>query len=137
VVDRELLQRKAAQLEQYLAELATWRGLTLEGYLADWKTQRAIERCLHLAIETCVDLAEHVVADRHLRVPSSYAETFEILRDAGLVPAALAERLVRMARFRNLLVHDYARIDPARLLEVVRDHPSDLEAFKQIVLEVA
>jgi uncharacterized protein YutE (UPF0331/DUF86 family) len=38
-----------------------------------------------MAVEACVDVASHVIADRGLRVPSTYAETFEILVQAGLM----------------------------------------------------
>ena len=46
----------------------------------DWKTQRIVERTLHLAIKTCMDHADHIVADRRLRVPETGAESF---RDSG------------------------------------------------------
>ena len=55
------------------------------------------------------------------------------LRDAGLVDAALTERLTAMARFRNLLVHMYARVDPARLHEILSAHLQDLRAFARAV----
>ncbi len=38
-----------------------------------------------------------------------------------------------MARFRNLLAHMYARVDPARLHAILRDHLDDLRAFARAV----
>lgn len=137
MVDRELVLRKVAALEQYVAELDEFRHLTIDTYVAERKTQRIVERTLHLAIETCLDLAEHVIADRRLRVPASHAETFEILRDAGLIPTPLAASLVQMAKFRNILVHDYARIDAGRVVRILRDDLGDLVKFKRLVLELA
>lgn len=137
MVDRELVLRKVAALEQYVAELDEFRHLTIDTYVAERKTQRIVERTLHLAIETCLDLAEHVIADRRLRVPASHAETFEILRDAGLIPTPLAASLVQMAKFRNILVHDYARIDAGRVVRILRDDLGDLVEFKRLVLELA
>jgi uncharacterized protein YutE (UPF0331/DUF86 family) len=135
VVDRELVLRKAALLEQYVNELEDCRFVTLEAYLGDLKTQRFVERTLHLAIEACLDLAEHVIADRRLRVPASHAETFEILREAGFVADPLADSLIRMARFRNVLVHDYARIDAPRVVRILQENLADLIAFKQLVVQ--
>lgn len=137
MVDRELVLRKVAALEQYVAELDEFRHLTIDTYVAERKTQRIVERTLHLAIETCLDLAEHVIADRRLRVPASHAETFEILRDAGLIPTPLTASLVQMAKFRNILVHDYARIDAGRVVRILRDDLGDLVEFKRLVLELA
>ena len=136
MVDRELVLRKVAALEGYLTELDEFRHITVEAYRADRKTQRIVERTLHLAIETCLDLAEHLIADRRLRVPASHAEAFEILREAGLITDPLAASLMQMARFRNILVHDYARIDAERVVRILAADLGDLGGFKQAVLNL-
>ncbi len=97
-----------------------------------WKTQRIVERTLQLAIEVCADVAAHVIADRALRAPSTYAEAFEILGEAGLLERDLRDVLVRMARFRNLLVHEYARIDPDLVVRVLRENLADFERFRHV-----
>ncbi len=79
-------------------------------------------------------LAEHLIADRRLRVPASHAEAFEILREAGLIADPLAASLVQMAKFRNILVHDYARIDAERVVRILAADLGDLRGFKQAVL---
>ena len=109
MVDRDLVLRKIAEVDQYLRQLADYRQIDLDSYQRDWKTQRIIERTLHLTIEACMDLADHIVADRRLRVPETGAETFDILAEAGVISLDLGAALARMAGFRNILVHDYAR----------------------------
>jgi uncharacterized protein YutE (UPF0331/DUF86 family) len=136
VVDRDLIRRRAADLEQYLQQLVPYKGLDIQAYRDDWKTQRIVERTLHLAIETCMDLAEHIVSDQRLRVPETGAAAFEILADAGISPADLGRRLGLMVGFRNILVHDYARLDPAIVLRVLRGDLADVERFKTIVLQI-
>jgi uncharacterized protein YutE (UPF0331/DUF86 family) len=104
------------------------------GYRQDWKTQRIVERTLHLAIDTCMDVADHVVADRRLRVPETGAESFEILAEAGLLQPELGKALASMVGFRNILVHDYTRLDPEIVIRVLRFDLSDLERFRTAVL---
>jgi predicted nucleotidyltransferase len=89
VVERDLLRRKLAELTEYVGQVSEHRDLTR--YRAEWKTQRIVERTLQMAIETCLDIASHVLADRELGVPSTYAETFEILVEASLMSRALVE----------------------------------------------
>jgi uncharacterized protein YutE (UPF0331/DUF86 family) len=132
VVDRDLLLRRIALLETYLGQLGEYRGVSVEAYAANWKTQRIVERTLQLAIEACTDVCHHAIADRRLRVPSTYSETFEIAADAGLIPEALRASLVRMARFRNLLVHDYTKIDPVAIVEILASRLDDLAAFATV-----
>ncbi|HVG83563.1 MAG TPA: DUF86 domain-containing protein [Vicinamibacterales bacterium] len=133
MVDRDLILRRLASLETYLDQLAPYRGIDADGYRADWKTQRIVERTLHLAIETCMDVADHIVADRRLRVPETGAESFEILADAGLLPAPLGTALASMVGFRNVLVHDYTRIDPAIVVRVLSSDLADVERFRDAV----
>jgi uncharacterized protein YutE (UPF0331/DUF86 family) len=134
MVDRDLILRKLSALETYLSQLAPYQDVKLAAYQSDWKTQRIVERTLHLAIEACMDVADHIVADRRLRVPETGAETFEVLGEAEILPIALAEALSRMVGFRNILVHDYARIDPAIVLRVLGTDVQDLERFRSAVI---
>jgi uncharacterized protein YutE (UPF0331/DUF86 family) len=134
VVDRDLLLRKLADLDQYVAQAAEFQAITPEEYRRDWKTQRIVERTLQMAIEACLDAANHLVADRHLRVASSYAEIYDVLGEAGLLEDRLRKTMIRMARFRNILVHDYERIDPAVVIRILREDLDDFRRFREAVL---
>ena len=134
MVDRDLILRKLADLDLYLGQVSEFRDIAVEAYRADWKTQRIVERTLQMAIEVCLDVATHIIADRRLRVPATYAEAFEVLGEAGLLEPAQRDALMRMSRFRNLLVHEYARLDPAMVVRILREHLKDLAAFKTAVL---
>jgi uncharacterized protein YutE (UPF0331/DUF86 family) len=134
VVDRDLVLRKVADLDQYLGQVSEYQDITVEQYRGDWKTQRIVERTLQMAIEVCLDIATHVIADRGLRVPTTYAEAFEILGEAGLLGATQQAAMVRVSRFRNVLVHEYARVDPAMVVRILREHLGDLAKFKTAVL---
>ena len=81
-----------------------------------------------------MDVADHLVADRRLKVPETGAATFESLREAKMLPPELATSLARMVGFRNILVHDYTRVDPAIVVRVLRTDLSDLERFCDAVL---
>jgi len=130
VVDRDLLRRKLAELAEYVSQVSEYRDLTVERYRADWKTQRIVERTLQMAIEACLDVASHVIADRGLRAPSTYAETFEILVETGLMSSDLGHAMVEMTGFRNVIVHEYARIDADTVIRILREHLGDFSRFE-------
>ena len=134
MVDQTLIRRKLADVEQYVGQLAEYGNISAEEYTADWKTQRIVERTLQIAIETCLDVAEHVIADRRLRVPATYAEAFEILGEVGLLDPSLRDAMVRMAGFRNVLVHEYARINPGIVVDVLRHRLHDFGRFRDAAL---
>ena len=133
MVDRDLVLRRLATLDTYLEQLTPYRDIDIEAYRQDWKTQRIIERTLHLAIETCMDVADHLVADRRLRVPETGAESFEILAEAGLLSYELGALLASTVGFRNILVHDYTRLDPAIVTRVLRKNLGDLARCRDVV----
>ncbi|MDD2474122.1 MULTISPECIES: type VII toxin-antitoxin system HepT family RNase toxin [unclassified Methanoculleus] len=62
---------------------------------------------LIIGIEAAIDLANHLIARNRWRAPEDYADTFRIMEERGIVDAEFAERLQRMARFRNRLIHIY------------------------------
>lgn len=136
MVDRDLILRRIADLEVYFGQLATYRDVDLQEYRGDWRTQRVVERTLHLAIETCMDIADHIVADRRLRVPETGADTFEILAEAGVLSGELGTSLARMVGFRNILVHDYTRLDPELVLKALKTEARDFERFRDAVLPI-
>lgn len=132
MVDRGLILRKLADLELYLRQVSEFQGISVDRYRADWKTQRIVERTLQMAIEVCVDVANHVIADRGLRIPATYAETFEVLAQAGLMDAGLKEAMVRMTGFRNVLVHEYTEVDATIVVRILGHHLDDLRRFGSV-----
>ena len=136
MVDRELVLRRVAALDVYLGQLAEARQVEPAAYTNDWRAQRILERTFHLAIEVCMDLADHIIADRALPVPGTAAEAFLVLAREGIVNGDLANALARMVGFRNLLVHDYLRLDPRRVLELATTGVADVEQFRDRVLQL-
>ena len=66
-------------------------------------------------------------------MPETGAESFEILAEAGLLSQELGALLASMVGFRNILVHDYTRLDPAIVTRVLRKDLGDLARFRDIV----
>ena len=57
----------------------------------------------------------------------------ETLGRLGIVSDELSNKLVAMARFRNLLVHRYWEIDNQRVLNIARENIYDLLVFLSAV----
>lgn len=70
------------------------------------------------------------------RVPEEYAECFSLLGEAGIISPQLSRNLQRMARFRNMLVHLYWKVDYEQLYVVLQRHLDDLDAFIKAIGEL-
>ena len=90
-----------------------------------------------VAIEVCIDLGRHIIASEGHRAPLDYADVFTVLAEAGLLDSGIAAELRDTARFRNLLVHGYARVDDTRVVEILRDRVDDLTAFRTALARAA
>jgi uncharacterized protein YutE (UPF0331/DUF86 family) len=108
--------------------------LPLDEFLADFRNPESAKYLLIVATEAAIDICNHIVARRGGRAPEDYADCFAILVDLKVISGDLAGRLQQMARFRNLLVHVYWRIDNRRIYEALRNDLRDLDAFREEVL---
>lgn len=90
-----------------------------------------------VVIEACIDIGQHIIASEGLRAPADFADVFAVLGESGYVPPELVPTLQDMARFRNLLVHGYLRIDDRRVAEILESRLDDLDRFRREVAGTA
>jgi len=135
VVDKALIYRKVSELELYLKQMQEFSALSADGYRNDWKIQRIVERTLQMMIETCADVASHLVSDRGMRTPSSYADTFEVLSENNIISEELCVIMEKMAKFRNVVVHQYEQVDADIVVLILTKHLQDFERYRDAVLE--
>lgn len=75
-------------------------------------------------------LAERAASlQRHLRRVQDRLPEHRMLADHDVIEDDLAARLVRVAGFRNVLVHAYADLDLALVHDAALHGPADLTAF--------
>jgi uncharacterized protein YutE (UPF0331/DUF86 family) len=129
MVDREIFSRRLEALRAYLTKLHAFREAGEAEFVREPALHDLAERYLHLAVEACLDLANHWIADRSLPTPDANRDTFTVLEQAGELTPGLAERLRGWAGFRNILVHEYLKIDHAIAFGAIRDELGDLERF--------
>ena len=134
MVDREVLDRRLARIEELLTRLRELAGVPRERYLRDAGLQAQAERWLQLCAESVLDVAAHVIADSGLRTPTTYRESFRILAESHVLDEALSKQMERWAGLRNVLVHLYLDVDHDILYDILQNDMGQVEAFVQAVL---
>jgi uncharacterized protein YutE (UPF0331/DUF86 family) len=129
MVDRVLLERILADIKANICDLRDAGDITWEVYRTDKRARRFIERTLHITIEACIDVAQHIISDEGLREPMSYRDTFVILAEQEILRATDLPKFENIASFRNLIVHYYERIDDAVVFGVFKENLSDFDLF--------
>lgn len=136
LVDKPLILRKLSELDEYLKQTREFSSVTLEEYSRDWKVQRIVERTLQMMIETCADIANHIISDRGYRIPNNYGDTFRVLHENGVLKEDLFEIMVKMARFRNIVVHQYDKVDESIVIGILKNYLNDFEAYRDAIIRI-
>jgi len=111
-----------------LRELATQDA---EAFLADSRTINSAKYLLIVSAEAALDICNHLAARKGGRSPEDYADCMAILCELGVLDEDLMVRMSRMARFRNLLVHLYWKVDDREVFRVAREHLADFDLYLQ------
>lgn len=133
MVDRERVLAKLDQLDGYLAELRSVVPARFEDYPAV-ERKRACERLLQVSVEAVVDTCALLVSGLRLGLPGDEDDLFAKLVARGILSPSVADTLKRMRGLRNLLVHEYGRINDQLVFTVARERLGDFETFKREVL---
>jgi uncharacterized protein YutE (UPF0331/DUF86 family) len=136
MVDETLILRKLSELDEYYKQIKEYENITAAEYSGDWKIQRIVERTLQMMIETCVDIAGHIIADAGYRIPSSYSDSFKVLQEEKIISAKLFSALEKMAKFRNIVVHHYDKVDTQIVVGILKKDLKDFKGYKDAIISI-
>ena len=136
MVNKAILAERLERLREYLGILEAVQQHDMKRFAQDPFVHGTAERYLHLAIECLLDIGNHVISDRGYPKPESYADVFRILVDKGIIPDELLEELAGMAAFRNVLVHDYLRLDREKVYHILMEKMLLLRRVGQLYAEL-
>jgi len=91
-----------------------------------------VERNLEIAAQCCIDISHRIISLEGARKPIDYYDAILSMGDLGVLPAEFARRLAPLAGFRNILVHEYVRLDWDEVYRALH-RLEDLERFAALV----
>ena len=130
------IRQRLQKLEQYIDELEKQQPITLTTFRNDFTRQLAVERAFQAAIESCTDIASHIVSVYRLGGPEGNRDVFRFLIEAGYLEAPLGEAMMAMVGFRNRIVHLYWDIDVERLYKYLHEDVPLLHQFRNFTLQI-
>lgn len=129
MVDKPLLARKIAAIRDAVTRIRGVLPAEQKKFLADRTSREVVALNLLVAIQECLSIATHWLADEGWTVPQSYREVFASLADHAVLDQSLATRLSSAAGLRNVIAHQYAALDWKRIHEAATESLDDLIAF--------
>ncbi len=132
MVKEELVTARLEKVREYLKTLKRIQRYSAEKFKSDVFIHATAERYLQLSIECLLDVGNHVISDRDFRKPDTYAEVFDILAEKRVIPKKLFHEIEGMTAFRNILVHDYLRVDLDKVYEILQQKLTKIEKLAAI-----
>lgn len=133
MVDRHLAAAKLAELADRIGRVRSCCPPTLDELRASRDAMDLVSFNLMLAVQTCSDIAGHLIADEGWQAAPNLAGAFNRLRDEGVISAPTAAALGRAVGLRNVVAHGYAGVNPAMVHAAAMRGVVDLEGFAREV----
>lgn len=132
-MDKRLIEEKLESLRRCVRRIDDKRPPSAGELVTDPDLQDIITLNLTRAVQLCVDIATHIIAESEVHAPSSMAATFDVLVELGVLKQHTAENLKKAVGFRNIAVHNYQAIDWQIVFDISRRYLDDFRVFAQEV----
>jgi len=129
VVDRDVVAARLASVADRVARVRARAKADPAALAADRDSLDLVAFNLMLAVQACLDVASHVIADEGWLPAAEFASAFRRLQEHGAISEPTASALVRAAGLRNVVAHAYGRVDVGLLHAAATLGTRDLERF--------
>jgi uncharacterized protein YutE (UPF0331/DUF86 family) len=133
--DQERMVKLVSEHRKSIGRLQALSKLGQEEFLSDPDKIGSAKYHFIVAIETCIDMCNHVISRNGYRVPEDYGDTFKVMKEVGAFDTDFSEELKNMARFRNRLVHLYWEVDDGQLFDILQSRLDDFKKFLDSMAE--
>jgi uncharacterized protein YutE (UPF0331/DUF86 family) len=134
----EILLNKKVSIERCIAQIRHYYALqTGVPFRQDHLRQDAIAMNLQRACEAAIDIANHLIKTKKLGLPQDSKDSFTLLQRADLIDEQQTAILQAMVGFRNILVHEYQKLNLDIMVNVIEHRLGDLLDFTNAALAVS
>jgi uncharacterized protein YutE (UPF0331/DUF86 family) len=128
--DQDIMLKLVSEQRKSITRLQEISKLPQKDFLNDPDKIGSSKYYFIVAIESSIDMCNHIIARNGYRVPEDYGDTFKVMAEAGVIDADFSDELRNMAKFRNRLVHLYWEVDDLQLYKFLKNRLGD---FKKLL----
>jgi uncharacterized protein YutE (UPF0331/DUF86 family) len=136
-MDKEVVSAKLESLRRCIERIKQKTPPSIAALLEDNDLQDIISVNLERAVQICVDIAFHIIADSEMPVPGNMGESFERLQNLGLISGVLAARMKKAVGFRNIAVHAYQEINWKMVYSIITTQIADFVDYAKAAAQAA
>jgi uncharacterized protein YutE (UPF0331/DUF86 family) len=137
MTDLSVIENKLSSVKKYLSILGNFTRYSKDNLENDLVIRGAVERYLYLVCQSSIDLAEAVISYKKLRKPTTMSESFYILGEEKLINEKLVQKMAKLVGFRNIMAHDYEKVDYNIVYDILHARLKEVEEFLDSIEKIA
>jgi len=134
-MDRRLIAEKLETLRSCVRRIEVKCPESSRVLQTDLDLQDILALNITRAVQLCVDIASHIVAEAEQRVPDTMSGVFDVLAESGVIRVELAASMKNAVGFRNIAVHNYQAIDWTIVYGICKERFQDFQLFARSIAE--
>jgi uncharacterized protein YutE (UPF0331/DUF86 family) len=131
----EIIEQHIQNMEEALAQLGKYRNISFNEFQKDLSLVWIVEKGLEILIQNLLDIGAHLLASEIKNDWEDYGEVILKLGKHGVIPQEFVEQIKGMAGLRNILIHEYLRIDLNKLFDYLKYRLEDFIQFIRYIRE--
>lgn len=128
-LNTDKIEKNLSLLQEYLSGLREFSAMTEADFLSDKRNPASAESYLRRSLESIFDIGRHILAKSYGFKELEYKKIALELGEKGVVDKEYAKILLKMAGYRNRMVHLYQEITPEEIYRILKNHISDIDRF--------
>ena len=133
----EQMSPKLDSIARCIERIESKQPFSVQKLESDFDLQDIISVNLERAIQQAVDVATMILSRGAYPTPGNMADCFPLLEKTGWIDSTVAERMVKAVGFRNVMVHEYEKMNWAIVHRIATEHLKDLKNFGAQVIQKA
>lgn len=135
IYEKESVESKLFRLKEIIKVLEELSTSSREEFVADYKLNNVGMFNLMIGVTIILDIGQYLLTRYSQRTAKEYKEVVQFLGEENIIPPKFASENTEMAKFRNLLVHDYDKIDEALVYDYLQKAPDIFRSFAKAYVD--
>ncbi len=133
MIDKEVIIKKLQELNRCLKELENLKNISSKDFFSSLDKQWTVCHGLQLSIQILIDVGNHILASIGANQIEDYVDIIDRLGKKGIIPSEFAQAIRGMVGLRNILIHEYAKIDLDKIYEILQKRLGDFYSFIEYI----
>jgi len=136
MIDKRMIQTKIKSIQVDLEQLKRFKKLSFNDVVKSYDTHKIVERIIELVVNEAIDINQHLIAEsKDSELSFDFKESFLLLAKLGVYPKKFAEEISKSAGLRNILVHQYRKLDEKIFYNSIKDCLKQYTRYCRYILE--